>query len=86
MVELDNESMIEDVNTLRQMVLEKRESLLADNQGISSRTGLSLNQSQRRSRQCFFVFINCLFPKQAVSIIGLHQSRLNQSVLMLFLE
>lgn len=43
MVELDNETMTEDVNALRQMVLEKREKLLADNQGIYSRTGLTLN-------------------------------------------
>lgn len=43
MVELDNESKTEDVNTLRQMVLEKREKLLAENQGISSRTGLTFN-------------------------------------------
>lgn len=34
MVELDNESMAEDVIALRQMVLEKREKLLAENQGI----------------------------------------------------
>lgn len=43
MVELDNETMTEDVIALRQMVLEKREKLLADNQGNSSRTGLTLN-------------------------------------------
>lgn len=56
MVELDNESMAEDVIALRQMVLEKREKLLAENQGtyLLQEPVWFLIKIQRQSLICCF--------------------------------